>query len=175
MCVTTTLSAGEFNRFGGATNDSTKHKQLFADPSPSAGHRVIIMDPHLTLTAPQRVWLSTGLRAIDHCVESICSLRPKPEGTQCALRGIGLLLPSLLRTKEDPGNLDARLKAQLGAAESMKPHVIHGVPVGKCRCAGWEGVFSAVLLIQIEGGSHGIGHQVGPYGVPHAGEPLIKL
>ena len=130
MCATTTLSAGEFNPNGGATNDMTKHKQLFSDPA-RVGPRVIIMDPRLTLTTPERVWLSTGLRAVDHCVESICSSKPKPEGTAHALKGINLLIPALLRTKEDPQNLDARLKAQLGAAESMKAFLLYGVPVGK--------------------------------------------
>ncbi|KAH8897527.1 putative Fe-containing alcohol dehydrogenase [Thozetella sp. PMI_491] len=153
MCVTTTLSAGEFNPFGGATNDVTMHKQLFADPT-QIGHRVIAIDPKISLTTPERVWLSTGLRAMDHCVESICSSKPTPEGTACAINGLKLLIPSLLRTKRDPQDLEARLNAQLGAAESMKPHVIHGVPVGA---------------------SHGIGHQVGPYGVPHAETTCVCL
>lgn len=148
MCATTTLSAGEFNPFGGATDERTKHKQLFADPG-AAGMKVIAMDPTLTLTAPERVWLSTGLRAVDHCVESICSSEPNEEGTRAALRGLERLIPALLRTKEDGSDLGARLEAQLGAMESMRPFVVYGVPVGA---------------------SHGIGHQIGPYGVPHAGE-----
>lgn len=147
MCVTTTLSASEFNAAGGATNDETHHKQLFADPA-GRGHQVIIMDPALTTTAPQRVWLSTGLRAVDHCVECICSSKPNPEGTKDGIEALKLLIPSLLRTKEDPHDLDARQKAQLGAAQSMKPYILYGVPMGA---------------------SHGIGHQVGPLGVPHAG------
>lgn len=153
MCATTTLSAGEFNPHGGATDDRTKHKQLFTDPK-MEGHKVIVCDPALTVTAPMRVWLSTGLRAVDHCVESICSLHPRPEGTEAALRGLRKLIPSLLKTKEDPGGLEARLEAQLGSAESMRPFVCFGVPVG---------------------GSHGIGHQIGPYGVPHAGSLFSSL
>lgn len=150
MCATTTLSAGEFNPFGGATDERTRHKQLFADPG-AAGMQVIVMDPGLTLTAPERVWLSTGLRAVDHCVESICSSQPNVEGTAAALRGLERLIPALLRTKEDESDLEARLNAQLGAMESMRPFVVYGVPVGA---------------------SHGIGHQIGPHGVPHAGESL---
>lgn len=153
MCITTTLSAGEYNPVGGATHDETKHKQLFVDPS-NTGPKVIIMDPELTLTTPERVWLSTGLRAVDHCVETICSSKPKPEGSVYSIKGIRLLIPSLLKTKNDPGNLDARLKAQLGGAESMKASMIEGVPVG---------------------GSHGIGHQLGPYGVPHAETTCVCL
>ena len=130
ICVTTTLSAGEYNPVGGATHDGTKHKQLFVDPS-NTGPKVIIMDPELTLTTPERVWLSTGLRAVDHCVETICSSKPKKEGSVYSIKGIRLLIPALLKTKKEPGDLEARLKAQLGSAESMKAYLIEGVPVGE--------------------------------------------
>jgi alcohol dehydrogenase class IV len=143
----------KYNPVGGATNDETKHKQLFVDPS-NTGPKVIIMDPELTLTTPERVWLSTGLRAVDHCVETMCSSKPKPEGSVYSTKGIRLLIPSLLKTKKNPGDLEARLKAQLGSAESMKASIIEGVPVG---------------------GSHGIGHQLGPYGVPHAETTCVCL
>ncbi|TVY41300.1 Dehydrogenase [Lachnellula occidentalis] len=153
ICITTTLSAGEYNPTGGATNDKTKHKQLFLAPA-STGPKVIIWDPELTLTTPAKVWLSTGLRAVDHCVETICSSNPKPAGTVYSTKGLRLLLPALLRTKQDPTDLDARLNAQKGGAESMKAFLLEGVHVG---------------------GSHGIGHQLGPYGVPHAETTCVLL
>ena len=153
ISVTTTLSAGEYNYAGGATNDVTKHKQLFIDPIKS-GSRIIVMDPELTLTTPERVWLSTGLRAVDHCVETICSSNAKPAGTVHSIKGLKLLIPALLKTKKDPADLDARLRAQLGGAESMKAHLLEGVHVG---------------------GSHGIGHQLGPVGVPHAETTCVCL
>lgn len=153
MCATTTLSGGEFNPHGGATDDRTKLKQLFSDPK-MEGHKVIVCDPALTLTAPMRVWLSTGLRAVDHCVETICSSAPKKEGTEAALRGLKRLIPNLLRTKADPKDERARLESQLGSMESMRPFVVYGVPVG---------------------GSHGIGHQIGPMGVPHAETTCVAL
>lgn len=149
MCATTTLSAGEYSSFGGANNERTHHKQLFYDPSPNAGHRVIVVDPRLTLTAPPSVWLSTGMRAVDHCVETVCAKEPKPEATAAALQGIRQLVPALLRSKKDANDLDARLQAQLGAGQSMKGVVVYGVNLGA---------------------SHGIGHQLGPQGVPHAGK-----
>lgn len=42
VSVTTTLSAGEFNPPGGATDDATHHKQLFQNPE-KVGISVIIM------------------------------------------------------------------------------------------------------------------------------------
>ncbi|TVY14956.1 Dehydrogenase FUM7 [Lachnellula arida] len=153
ISITTTLSAGEYNPIGGATNDTTKHKQLFLAPA-STGPKVIIWDPELTLTVPEKVWLSTGLRAVDHCVETICSSNPKAAGTVYSTKGLRLLIPALLRTKQDPTDLDARLDAQKGGAESMKAFLLEGVRVGA---------------------SHGIGHQLGPYGVPHAETTCVLL
>lgn len=133
ICVPTTLSAGEFNPAGGATHDETRHKQLFFPPN-QRGPSILVFDPALTQTTPERVWLSTGLRAMDHCVETICSSNPKGEGTEASLKGIGLLIPGLLKTKEKDGEGErgckARLSCQLGAAESMKASVIYGVHVG---------------------------------------------
>lgn len=87
-------------------------------------------DSALTQTTPQRVWLSTGLRAVDHCVETICSSNPKPEGTKHSLQGLKLLIPGLLRTKQEPSDLEARLRCQLGAAESMRAANLYDVKVG---------------------------------------------
>ncbi|KAB5585302.1 putative Fe-containing alcohol dehydrogenase [Coniochaeta sp. 2T2.1] len=155
IIASTTLSAGEFNIFGaGATDERTKHKQLFSDPGTPDYLRVIALDPELTLTTPERVWLSTGLRAVDHCVESVCSSKPNEGGTEAALRGLGRLVPSLLKTKRAGTDKGARLDSMLGAMESMRPFVVHGVPVGA---------------------SHGIGHQIGPFGVPHAETNCIAL
>ncbi|KNG89267.1 hypothetical protein ANOM_001616 [Aspergillus nomiae NRRL 13137] len=134
VTVSTTLSGGEYNHVGGASNDLTKLKQLFVDPALS-GPRVIVLDPVLTLGVPQQVWLSTGMRAIDHS-------------------GLKLLIPALLRTAKDPKDLDARLAAQRGACESMKGLCVYRTPLGA---------------------SHGIGHQLGPFGVPHAETSCILL
>lgn len=188
ICVPTTLSAGEFNPPGGATHDETKHKQLFFPPN-HRGPQVLVLDPALTQTTPERVWLSTGLRAVDHCVETICSSNPKGEGTEASLRGIKLLIPGLLRTKEQKSGEEedrkARLSCQLGAAESMKASVIYGVHVG--TSVFFPLPFHLICLTYLEellylhgdvhfqGGSHGIGHQLGPIGVPHAETTCVCL
>lgn len=136
MSVTTTLSAGEFNPAGGATNDATRHKQSFRSPPPAGGGSaggvsVVVMDPALARTTPARVWLSTGLRALDHCVETVCSSNPSAAGTAHSLRGARLLVPGLLRARAEPGDGAARLRCQLGAAESMKAMNLYGVRIGE--------------------------------------------
>lgn len=67
-------------------------------------------------------------------METICSSNPNPEGTKHSLRGLKLLLPGLLRTKQEPGDLEARLRCQLGAAESMRAANLYGVKVGTSDC-----------------------------------------
>ena len=64
--VPTTLSAGEYSPYTGGIdpNDGVKkifvHQSLFAD--------VVILDPYLAQSTPEWVWMSTGVRSIDHCV-----------------------------------------------------------------------------------------------------------
>ncbi|KAH8821880.1 hypothetical protein F5884DRAFT_717144 [Xylogone sp. PMI_703] len=151
VCVPTSLSGGEYSAFAGATNDQTHHKEPFAHPS--IAPRLIILDPDLCKTTPSHVWLSSGVRAVDHCVEAICSLQSKPEADADAARALRLLVPGLLGTHTDASSIDSRLQCQLGVVESMKA-VQLGVPMGA---------------------SHGIGHQLGPFGVGHGETSCIML
>ena len=113
----------------------------------------MILDAVLTTTTPASIWLSTGIRAVDHCVEALCSLQGKPEADKDAEKGLGLLVPGLLRCKHDAEDTEARHQCQMGVIEAMKA-VMHGVPMGA---------------------SHGIGHQLGPLGVGHGETSCILL
>ena len=155
ICIPTTLSAGEYSKFGGGTNPRTHLKAIMTHPKmfPS----LVILDPALCVSTPEWVWLSTGVRAIDHCVEAICSLYAKEDVDEAAERALGLLVPGLLRTKRNPtGDLQARLDCQLAANYAMV--MLKYMP----------GTFLA-------GASHGIGHQLGPLGVGHGQTSCILL
>jgi alcohol dehydrogenase class IV len=119
------------------------------------GADLIILDPKLSITTPARIWLSTGMRAVDHCVETLCSLNSKTseEGDKFAASGLATLVPNLLKTKMDWENEDARLAEMMGVIEAMKA-VATGVPMGA---------------------SHGIGHQLGPLGVGHGETSCVML
>ncbi|MCJ1273469.1 hypothetical protein MMC21_001260 [Puttea exsequens] len=151
ICIPTSLSAGEYTPNAGATNDNTHHKHSFQHPSMAP--RLVILDPELAITTPERIWLSTGIRAVDHCVEAICSLHPSPEGDESAEKGLRKLLRGLLKTKKEPSEVRSRLECQLGAVDAI----------------------SAVLSEVPLGGSHGIGHQLGPLGVGHGETSCILL
>src|SRR5271170_3476438 len=96
------------------------------------------------------------MRAIDHCVEGLCSLHAIDEVDVAAERALKLLIPGLLKTKKDPEDLDAWLQCQLAA-----------------------NYISIMLLfapdILLVGASHGIGHQLGPLGVGHSQTSCILL
>src|SRR5205814_8038811 len=38
----------------------------------------VMLDPAITVHTPEWLWLSTGIRAVDHCVEGICSGEANP-------------------------------------------------------------------------------------------------
>ena len=152
ISVPTTISGGEFSSIAGVTNESTKTKEMLRHElvMPSA----VILDPAITVHTPEWLWLSTGIRAVDHCVEGICSREAHPYGDAQAIKGLSLLAQALPKVKADPRDLDARLDCQLGTWLSMGP-LSSGVPMGA---------------------SHGIGYVLGTvFGVPHGHTSCIML
>jgi maleylacetate reductase len=152
VAVPTTLSAGEFSAISGVLNEQTRVKELFRHPRiiPSA----VVLDPAITVHTPEWLFLSTGIRAVDHCVEGICSQEAHPYADAQALRGLALLVSGLQRAKADPSDLQARLDCQVGAWLSMAP-LASGVPMGA---------------------SHGIGYVLGgAFDIPHGHTSCIML
>jgi maleylacetate reductase len=152
IAVPTTLSAGEFNARAGITDTRLKLKQSFV-------HRAIvpesvILDPAVTMHTPEWLWLSSGVRAIDHAVETLLSLDANDytDGTALqALRALGAGLPGV---KKDADNLVARLRCMMGAWLSM------------------VGIVSGTRL----GASHAIGHILGgSANVPHGHTSCVML
>jgi alcohol dehydrogenase class IV len=152
IAVPTTLSAGEFSAIAGVTDERTRVKELFRHPGiiPQA----VVLDPALTVHTPEWLFLSTGIRAVDHCVEGICSREAHPYADAQAIRGLSLLAGGLPRVKADPSDLQARLDCQIGAWLSMGP-LASGVPMGA---------------------SHGIGYVLGAaFDIPHGHTSCIML
>ncbi|KAE8141996.1 alcohol dehydrogenase [Aspergillus pseudotamarii] len=152
ISIPTTLSAGEYSNFAGATDDTTQRKHTFQ--SPVKGPELVILDPALTTTTPDSIWLSTGIRAVDHCIETFVAVQHTSEKTdQLALHALGLLVPGLLGCRADTGDVEARLQCQLGSVDAM----------AACTAG-----------VQL-GASHGIGHQLGPMGVGHGETSCVLL
>lgn len=153
LSIPTSLSGGEYSDLGGGTHPETHQKHPFVDGA--CGPSLVILSPELTTTTPDAIWLSTGVRAVDHCVEGLCSLTNTTSASDATCEaGLKLLVPGLLRCKRNAGDLEARLQCQLGVVEAVKAVFQHGVPLGA---------------------SHGIGHQLGPLGVGHGETSCILL
>jgi len=152
VSVPTTLSGGEFTAISGVTNEETKTKELYRHPYIIP--QIVILDPAITLHTPEWLWLSTGIRAVDNCVEGVCSSKCNPYGDAQGLKGLSLLSRELRRVKNDPTNLDARLGCQMGTWLSGGPFK-SGAPMGA---------------------SHGIGYILGAmYDVPHGHTSCVML
>jgi maleylacetate reductase len=127
-------------------------KELFRHPRiiPAA----VILDPAITVHTPEWLFLSTGIRAVDHCVEGICSREAHPYADAQAVMGLSMLAQGLPRVKSDPLDLDARMDCQIGTWLSVGP-LASGVPMGA---------------------SHGIGYVLGSaFGVPHGYTSCVML
>lgn len=152
ISVPTTLSGGEFSPGAGCTDTRTKLKQSYSNPLmvPQA----VILDPVPTVHTPEWLFLSTGIRAVDHCVEGICSVRADAYCDGAYIHGLKQLTQGLARVKADPTDLEGRLQCLLGTWLSM------------------TGVGADVP----KGASHAIGHVLGgTCDVPHGYTSCVML
>ena len=152
IAIPTTLSAGEFNASAGCTDTRRNVKEGYRHPKMAPS--VIVLDPAPTVHAPLWVFLSTGIRALDHAVEGFCAGKSNPASDGMFLHAIKLISSGLPRVKKDPQDLDARLECQLAMWLAMS-----------ARQAG-----------QPMGASHAIGHVLGgTCGVAHGHTSCLML
>ncbi|CAL5867381.1 uncharacterized protein PFLUO_LOCUS1599 [Penicillium psychrofluorescens] len=153
ISVPTSLSAGEYSNFAGGTEDRSHRKYSFQ--APIRGPQLVILDPELAESTPDSIWLSTGVRAVDHCVETLCAIvGTTPTSDELAQNALSRLVPGLLRCKKNRKDRDAHLQCQLGSVDAMAACTSGSVELGA---------------------SHGIGHQLGPLGVGHGETSCILL
>ncbi|OCH89003.1 iron-containing alcohol dehydrogenase [Obba rivulosa] len=153
IAIPTTLSAAEYTIGAGYTDEEGKK---VAVSSPELAPAGIILDAELTLATPERLWLSTGMRAVDHAVENLYRpLIPPPVKYLCysALADLFKYLP---QSKADSSDVAARQKLQIASWMSLWP-----IKLEK---------YSALGL------SHALGHKLGAtYGIPHGITSCLTL
>ncbi|KAF9481548.1 alcohol dehydrogenase IV [Pholiota conissans] len=153
IAIPTTLSAAEYTIGAGFTNDEGIKVSVNSNELAPAG---IILDAELTLATPERLWLSTGIRALDHAVENLYRpLITHPQKVLCyaALADLFKYLPL---SKAEPGNVEARQMLQIASWMSIWP-----IKLEK---------YSALGL------SHALGHKLGArYGIPHGITSCLTL
>jgi len=152
IAVSTTLSASEFTPVAGITDSRTHSKQTFM-------HRLfvprsVILDPAATLDTPGWLLYCTGIRSVDHAVESYCSKLANPATEPLSLQGLKLLSRALPAIKASPSDLRPRLEAQFGM---------------------WQAVAASTAGAG-SGASHGIGYALGStFGVAHGHTSCVML
>ncbi|HJQ60899.1 MAG TPA: iron-containing alcohol dehydrogenase [Vineibacter sp.] len=152
IAVPTTLSAGEFNAGAGCTDTASKKKESYFH----ALHvpRVVALDPAATVPTPLWLFLSSGIRAVDHAAEDICSPRCNAFSEASDIHALKLLSRGLRGVKADPADLAARLDCLLGM---------------------WLSVVGSQAGVD-KGASHAIGHILGgTAGVPHGYTSCVML
>jgi alcohol dehydrogenase class IV len=149
--VPTTLSGAEWAHLVGVTDEEAGRKGGFADTK--AVPPVVILDPEVTVFTPEKLWLSTGIRALDHAIEGFIGPKDHPIEDVIGLEGARRLMEYLPRSKEEPDDLDLRLELQLAA---------------------WMAYFGPLNTPM--GLSHGLGRRIGAsYDVPHGYTSCITL
>jgi alcohol dehydrogenase class IV len=156
LTIPTTLSAAECTGGGGYTQDDGT-KIGFRDPG--MGVSAIFYDPEYTRYTPKKLWLSTGMRAMDHAVE--CMYHPAAaEVPWKALSSwaAGELFDALPKAAgsgpHDDDNNTVRLMLAAYASSGLKGE---NLPGGM-------------------GLSHSLGHALGsPYGIAHGETSCITL
>ncbi len=153
IAIPTTLSAAEYTHAGGVTDETTKVKGGVWDPRVLP--RTVINDPRLALATPDWLWVTTGMRALDHAIECAYAIRHQPISDVLAAKSIFLLtehLPASIKTEGDD-------------------RVAHR---GHCQFAAWYSIYGAANTRF--GLSHLLGHQIGPrWNVPHGVTSCITL
>ena len=156
IAVPTTLAAGEFTSGAGVTDERGPVKQVFIYPG--LGPDIVILDPEMTRATPPRLWFSSGIRALDHAVETWCSTSTTPISDAYSLHAARLLIISLHKVFDAPDDMQARLDCMKGAWLSI------------------IGLAAGTKTSVKAGASHGLGHALGgTAGMPHGQTSCVML
>jgi alcohol dehydrogenase class IV len=147
VAIPTTLSVAELAAGAGVTDESgNKIGYRGARLLPDA----VIYDAELCVATPPALWLSTGIRALDHAVEGFLAEGVHPFSDIMALEAVRRLFRSLPEARDRPDDLQVRTENQLaawfsytlpGPSAAGLSHVLgkqigarHGIPHGVTSC-----------------------------------------
>ena len=150
IAIPTTLATSEWTPVSTPIDELTHLKARFVVPEGSP--RAVIYDPAILAQTPLPLLLSTGIRGLDHAINTACSSSPHPFASLLAEQAIALYMQNLSLLK-DPANRQAHANCQLatwytGMGQMSVPH----------------------------GFSHWMVHIVGPYGsVAHSDAACVLM
>ena len=107
VAVATTAGTGsEVGRAAVITDESEQLKKIIFHPAMLPGR--VILDPELTVGLPVHITAATGMDALTHNLEALCSPLYHPMAEGIALEGIRLVKAYLPRACESGGDIRAR-------------------------------------------------------------------
>ena len=112
VAIPTTLSAAELAGTAGYT-DAAGDKAGMRDVRLLLDS--VIYDAELTQATPMSLWLSTGIRALDHAVEGFLADGSHPFSDVMALEAVRRLFDSLPRAKAAPEDVGVRTENQIAS------------------------------------------------------------
>lgn len=152
VAIPTTLSAAEFTWYAGITDRASGIKEPYDHAYLIP--RAVILDPAATLSTPLPLFLSSGIKAIDHAVERVCAPNANALSDASALHALRLLGHALPRVADDHADAAPRLNCQLAA---------------------WLSIAGGASGVGV-GASHALGHVLGAHsGVPHGYTSCVTL
>ncbi|KAF2152019.1 Dehydroquinate synthase-like protein [Myriangium duriaei CBS 260.36] len=153
IAIPTTLSAAECSGGAGYTDSSGLKTGVFA---PGLVPSVVLYDAHFISHTPPHLFLSTGLRALDHALETLYHPTATDLTRSITVAAAGDLFAYLPKYKADPHDETAVTKLQLAAFASL-----------------------GFLGLNLKGGlglSHALGYALGsPYSIPHGVTSCLTL
>src|ERR1700732_1658624 len=138
VAIPTTLSVAELAGGAGYTDESgnkagRRDVRLLLD--------TVIYDAQLTVATPMSLWLSTGIRALDHAVEGFLADGEHPFSDVMGLDAIRRLFDSLPKGKAAPAVAAWFSSTLRGASAGGLSHVMgkqigarYGIPHGVTSC-----------------------------------------
>jgi alcohol dehydrogenase len=115
IAIPTTAGTGsECQSFALISDEETHQKMACGDPKAAA--RIAILDPALTVSQPSRVAACTGIDALAHAIETAVTKKRNHLSAMYSREAFRLCLRGIEQVLEDPRDLEARGRMQLGAA-----------------------------------------------------------
>lgn len=113
LAIPTTLSGAEHTAIAGVTDPATRVKRGVA--APRLAPWAVILDAEVTSFTPATLWLSTGIRALDHAVETVYAPERDDLARLLALEAITRLRRLLPVSRTRPEDADTRQELLVAA------------------------------------------------------------
>lgn len=123
IAIPTTAGTGsEVGRCAVILDETAQLKKILFHPNMLP--QIVILDPELTVGLPASVTAATGMDALSHCLEALCSPFFHPQADGIACEGIRLIKEYLPVAYKDGSNIEARqmmlVAAMMGATAFQK-------------------------------------------------------